>query len=54
MPGLLAEWIERVAVNRNYEKSDLFQVIHLLKNYDFVKSEQLDLFKNECGCDPAC
>ncbi len=41
---LLAELIERVDINRNYEKSDLLQVIRLLKNYDFVKESQLELF----------
>jgi len=41
---LLGELIERVDINRNYEKSDLLQVIRLLKNYDFVKEDQLELF----------
>jgi hypothetical protein len=42
---MIAELIERVDVNRNYEKSDLLQVIRLLKNYDFVKTMQLDFFE---------
>jgi len=42
---MLAALIERVDVNRNYEKSDLLQVIRLLKNYDFVKNKQLDFFE---------
>jgi len=42
---MLADLIERVDVNRNYEKSDLLQVIRLLKNYDFVKDKQLDFFE---------
>ncbi len=33
------EWI----VREYYEKSDLLQVIRLLKNYDFVKESQLEL-----------
>ena len=44
MPGLLAEWIERVDVNRNDEKLDVLQVIRLLKNHDFVKDTQIDFF----------
>ncbi len=42
---MLAELIDRVDINRNYEKSDLLQVIRLLKNYDFVRSRQMDLFE---------
>ncbi len=42
---MLAELIDRVDVNRNYEKSDLLQVIRLLKNYDFVKHKQMDFFE---------
>lgn len=42
---MLAELIDRVDVNRNYEESDLLQVIRLLKNYDFVRSKQMDLFE---------
>ena len=41
---ILAELVSRVAANKNYEKSDLLQVIRLLKNYDFLKSDQLELF----------
>jgi len=42
---MLAAIIERVEVNRNYQKSDLLQIIRILKNYDFIKGPQLDLFK---------
>ncbi len=42
---MLAALIDRVEVNRNYQKSDLLQIIRILKNYDFVKGPQLDLFK---------
>jgi len=41
---MLAELASRVDTNRNYEKSDLLQVIRLLKNYDFLKGDQLELF----------
>ena len=42
---ILADLIEQVETNRNYEKSDLLQVIRILKNYDFLKDPQLELFK---------
>ena len=42
---MLADLIDRVEVNRNYQKSDLLQVIRILKNYDFVREKQLELFK---------
>ncbi len=42
---MLAALVERVEVNRNYQKSDLLQIIRILKNYDFIKGPQLDLFK---------
>lgn len=42
---ILADLLERVEVNRNYQKSDLLQIIRILKNYDFFKEPQLELFK---------
>ena len=42
---MLADLIDQIAVNRNYQKSDLLQIIRLLKNYGFVKEPQLELFK---------
>jgi hypothetical protein len=42
---MLADLVGRVEVNRNYQKSDLLQVIRILKNYDFFKEPQLELFK---------
>jgi hypothetical protein len=41
---ILAELVAGVDVNRNYEKSDLLQVIRLLKNYGLVRDDQLELF----------
>ena len=41
---MLAELAARVDTKKNYEKSDLLQVIRLLKNYDFLKDDQLELF----------
>lgn len=42
---ILADLIEHIETNRNYQKSDLLQVIRILKNYDFFKGRQLELFK---------
>ena len=41
---ILLELIRHVGVHRNYEKSDVLQVIRLLKNYDLLREEQLELF----------
>lgn len=43
--ALLAGLIEHVEPNRNYQKSDLLQTLRVLKNYDFLREPQLDLFK---------
>ncbi|NQU40659.1 MAG: hypothetical protein HQ523_11950 [Lentisphaerae bacterium] len=42
---MLVELIARVDVNRNYEKSDLLQMIRILKNYELLKDSQLDFFE---------
>ena len=42
---ILADIVERTEVNRNYQKSDLLQVIRILKNYEFIREPQLELFK---------
>ena len=42
---MLGDLIGRIEVNRNYQKSDLLQMIRILKNYDFFKEPQLELFK---------
>jgi hypothetical protein len=42
---LLADLVAGVEPNRNYQKSDLLQIIRLLKNYDFLKEPQMELFK---------
>lgn len=41
---ILVELMRSVDMNKNYEKSDLLQVIRLLKCYDLLKDEQMDLF----------
>jgi len=42
--AMLLELIRRVETNRNYEKSDVLQVIRLMKNYDLVNVGQMELF----------
>lgn len=41
---MLAEIIKRVDKNRDYEKSDVLQIIRILKNYDLFREAQLELF----------
>jgi hypothetical protein len=42
---MLADLVAHIEVNRNYQKSDLLQMIRIFKNYDFFKEPQLELFK---------
>ena len=42
---MLADLIGHIEVNRNYQKSDLLQVIRILKNYELFGGAQLDLFQ---------
>jgi hypothetical protein len=44
---MLADLVTHVEPNRNYQKSDLLQLIRILKNYDFFKESQLDLFRTK-------
>jgi len=44
---MLVDLVGHVAVNRNYQKSDLLQVLRILKNYDFFREPQLELFKSK-------
>lgn len=43
---MLADLVNHIEANRNYQKSDLLQVIRILKNYDFFKEPQMELFKS--------
>ena len=45
--AMLADLIGAIEVNRNYQKSDLLQIIRIFKNYDFFKEPQLELFKTK-------
>jgi len=44
---MLNDLVEQTEVNRNYQKSDLLQMIRILKNYDYFKEPQLELFKRK-------
>ncbi|MEI6167826.1 MAG: hypothetical protein WCS52_11575 [bacterium] len=41
---MLLELVSAVRVNRNYEKSDLLQILRILKAYNIVKDPQLEFF----------
>jgi hypothetical protein len=41
---ILADLIAHIEETRNYQKSDLLQMIRLLKNYEFFREPQLELF----------
>ncbi len=44
---MLADLISNIESNRNYQKSDLLQIIRILKTYDFFREPQLELFKSK-------
>ena len=44
---MLTDLVQHTEINRNYQKSDLLQIIRILKNYDFFKEPQLELFKSK-------
>lgn len=41
---MLAELLDAVRINRNYQKSDVLQLLRILKNYEFIKEPQMELF----------
>ena len=43
---MLADLIAGAEVNRNYDKSDLLQIIRVFKTYDFFKDPQMELFRS--------
>jgi hypothetical protein len=44
---MLADLVTQTEPNRNYQQSDLLQIIRILKNYDFFKDPQMELFKQK-------
>jgi prepilin-type N-terminal cleavage/methylation domain-containing protein/prepilin-type processing-associated H-X9-DG protein len=45
--AMLNDLVDHIEVNRNYQKSDLLQIIRILKNYGFFRESQLELFKSK-------
>ena len=43
--SMLLDIIQKVEVNRSYSKSEILQILRILKNYDLVKEPQMGLFK---------
>ena len=41
---MLLHLVAKADTNRNYEKSDILQMIRILKTYDFLKDSQMELF----------
>ena len=46
-PSILENLVHQVEANLSYQKSDVLQMIRLLKVYDMVKSPQRELFEEE-------
>lgn len=46
---MLLDLSAHVDVNKNYEKSDILQMLRILKNYDLLRDAQLELFKRRKG-----
>ena len=44
---MLTDLVAHTEANRNYQKSDLLQIIRILKNYDFFREPQMELFKSK-------
>ncbi|NLB56146.1 MAG: hypothetical protein GX811_10360 [Lentisphaerae bacterium] len=43
---MLSELVRSININRNYEKSDVLQMIRLMKVYGLLQGRQMDLFAN--------
>lgn len=41
---MLLDIIQKIEVNRSYQKSDFLQILRVLKNYDLIKDTQMALF----------
>ncbi len=44
--AILQDLVAKVEVNYHYQKSDVLQILRLLKNYDMIKSPQMELFQS--------
>ena len=43
---MLLDIVEKIEVNRSYQKSEFLQILRVLKNYDLLKDSQMGLFKD--------
>ncbi|MCZ6675062.1 MAG: hypothetical protein O7C75_19185 [Verrucomicrobia bacterium] len=43
--SMLLDILAKIEINRNYQKSEILQVLRILKNYDLLGQPQLELFK---------
>ncbi len=43
---ILSDLVSGIDVRKNYERSDLLQVMRILKNYQFLSNGQMDLFSS--------
>jgi hypothetical protein len=46
---MLSDLVSETKINRNYQKSDVLQIIRILKIYDLFRDPQLELFKTRRG-----
>lgn len=44
--SMLLDIIEKIEVNRSYQKSEFLQIMRVLKNYDLIKDSQMGLFRD--------
>ncbi len=44
--AMLLDIIQKIEVNRSYQKSEFLQILRVLKNYDLLKDSQMGLFKD--------
>lgn len=44
--SMLIDILAKVQTNHNYQKSEILQIMRILKNYDLIKDPQLNLFND--------
>ncbi len=47
--SMLQDILAKVETNLNYQKSDILQILRILKNYDLIKEPQMELFPDAGG-----
>ncbi len=46
-PTMIRELAVSIEISNDYEKSDVLQLLRIVKNYDLFRDEQLDLFRKQ-------